>query len=177
MIAKTIFPFLSASLLAMASCSDDASFVPNPQPEPDPYVEYACPKAGDIYKIFPDTLFINKSGVHIMVENKLEPLHAETSSFTLATCEGKFHDRNETINSPLSWAIKRGEQTEHDIVYATQGVVKIDQLIQTEDVKKILEFADGEKMEYSVALLNFNQDTIQANTITVIYKDDSSYSP
>lgn len=172
MIEKTIFLFLSVSLLAMASCSDEAPFIPNPQPEPDPYVEYTCPKAGDIYKIFPDTLFINKSGIHVMIENKLEPLHYETSSFAVFTCEGKFHDRNKPINSPLSWAIKREKQTERDTVYATQGVIKIDQLIQTEDVKKILEFADGEKMEYGVALLNFNQDTIQASTITVIYKED-----
>lgn len=107
-----------------------------------------------------------------MIENKLEPLHYETSSFAVFTCEGKFHDRNKPINSPLSWAIKREKQTERDTVYATQGVIKIDQLIQTEDVKKILEFADGEKMEYGVALLNFNQDTIQASTITVIYKED-----
>ena len=99
-----------------------------------------------------------------MIENKLEPLHYETSSFAVFTCEGKFHDRNKPINSPLSWAIKREKQTERDTVY--------DQLIQTEDVKKILEFADGEKMEYGVALLNFNQDTIQASTITVIYKED-----
>src|SRR5690606_33837821 len=137
MIEKTIFLFLSVSLLAVASCSDEAPFIPNPQPEPDPSVEYTCPKAGDIYKIFPDTLFINKSGIHVMIENKLEPLHYETSSFAVFTCEGKFHDRNKPINSPLSWAIKREKQTERDTVYATQGVIKIDQLIQTEDVKKI----------------------------------------
>src|SRR5690606_36286770 len=104
-----------------------------------------------------------------MIENKPEPLHYETSSFAVFTCEGKFHDRNKPINSPLSWAIKREKQTERDTVYATQGVIKIDQLIPTEDVKKILEFADGEKMDYGVALLNFNQDTIQASTITLIY--------
>ncbi|MGJ1412302.1 hypothetical protein ACR78Z_21770 [Sphingobacterium thalpophilum] len=175
MTKKITIPFLSVLFLAVASCNDEEPLFPKPQPEPEPYVEHTCPKAGDIYKIFPDTVFVNKDGLYIMLGNKLQRLHYDiesSPSFALMTCEGKFHDSNNAVNSPLSWEIKTGEQEGRDTVYATQGTININQLLLPKDVDRILEFEDGEKMEYGVALLNFNRDTIQASTITVIYKQD-----
>ena len=167
---KIIIPFLSVLFLAVASCNDDEPLFPKIQPEPEEYVEYACPKAGDIFKIYPDTLYVGESGVYT---TNLYQLHYEgSSSFALLTCEGKFSDRNKAVNSPLSWEIKTGDQEKRDTVYATQGTINIKQLLLPRDMDKILEFEDGEKMDYDVALLNFDRDTIQASTITIIYKQD-----
>lgn len=170
---KIIIPFLSIFFLAITSCHDEEPLFPKPQPTPEPYVEHTCPESGDIYKIFPDTLFVNKKGVYVKSEDNLHHLHYEgSSSFALMTCEGKFHDRNKAVNNPTSWEIKIGEQENRDTVYATQGTIKINQLLLPKDVDRILEFDDGGKIEYGVALLNFNRDTIQASTITIIYQQD-----
>ncbi|WP_270087222.1 hypothetical protein [Sphingobacterium sp. SYP-B4668] len=171
---KLFIPFLSVLFLAVVSCKSENPF-PKPQPEPEPYVEHPCAKAGDIYKIFPDTVFVNKDGLYFKFEDKLQRLYYDvesSTSFALFTCEGKFDDRNKAANSPLSWEIKRVEQEKRDTVYATQGAIPINKLLLPKDVDKILTFGDGEKMEYGVSLLNFNRDTIQAGTITFIAKKD-----
>lgn len=172
---KIAFPFFSVLVLAVASCKRDKPPFPAPQPKPEPYKEYTCPKAGDIYKVFPDTFFVHKDGLYILLENKLRRLHyddKESPSFALFTCEGKFKDRNKVVNNPLLWEIREREQQKRDTVYATSGVIKINQLLLPKDVGRILAFEDGQRMEYDVALLNFGQDTIQTNTITFIYKKD-----
>jgi hypothetical protein len=160
--------------LALASCKEPEPIDPRPQPEPEPSVSYACPKDADIYKIFPDTFLVNEKGIYIKLNDGLRRLRyddASSVSFALFTCDGKIHDRNKAINSPLSWEIKRGSAG-RDTIYATAGGIRLNQLLLTKDVDKILTFKDGEKIGYDVALLNFNQDTIQANTITFIYKKD-----
>ncbi len=79
---------------------------------------------------------------------------------------------NKTVNSPLSWKIKTAEQESRDVVYAMQGVIPINKLLLPKDVDRILTFKEGEKMEYNVSLLNFNEDIIQTSKITFIYKQD-----
>jgi len=170
-----ISPFVSLIFLAVASCKESEPIDPTPQPEPEPSVSYVCPKKGDIYKIFPDTFLVNETGLYIKINDNLRRLpydDAGTVSFALFTCDGKFNDRNKAINSPLSWEIKKQNTATRDTVYANAGTIALNKLLLTKDVDQILTFKDGEKMSYEVALLNFNQDTIQANTITFIYKKD-----
>ncbi len=95
-----------------------------------------------------------------------------STSFALFTCEGKFDNRNETVNSPLSWKIKTADQEPRNIVYAMQGVVQINKVLLPKDMDRILTFTEGEKMEYSVSLLNFKEDIIQTSKVTFIYKED-----
>lgn len=68
--------------------------------------------------------------------------------------------------------VKAGKQEERDTVYANRGTIKINQLLLPKDVDRILKFEDGEKTEYGIALSNFDRDTIQASTITVIFKEE-----
>jgi len=175
MTRKVISPFISLLFLAAAACKQPEPIYPTPQPEPEPFVSYPCPKEGDIYKIFPDTFLVSETGLYVKVNDNLRRLRfddASTVSFALFTCDGKFNDRNKAINSPLSWEIKRKNTAIRDTVYANAGAITLNQLLLTKDVDQILTFKEGEKMDYDVALLNFNQDTIQANTITFIYKKD-----
>ncbi|WP_313240256.1 hypothetical protein [Sphingobacterium multivorum] len=175
MTRKLIIPFFSLLLLTAESCNRDEPFDPKPQPKPEPLIEYACPKADDIYRIYPDTLFVNKNGLYVMYEDKPIKLTYKndiSSSFALFTCEGKFDDRNKTVNSPLSWKIKTADRETPDLVYATQGVIEIKKLLLPKDVDRILTFKDGDKMEYSVSLLNFREDIIQTSKITILYKQD-----
>lgn len=168
-------PIFSVLFLIVASCSRNEPFEPKPQPEPEPYVEYACPKADDIYKIYPDTFFVNPTGLYIINEKKpikLTYTDKLSTTFALFTCEGKFDYRNKTLNSPLSWKIKTDDQETRDVVYANQGVIQIKQVLLPKDIDRILMFKEGEKMEYSVSLLNFKEDIIQTGKITFIYKKD-----
>lgn len=163
--------FLSLLFLTIVSCHDKEREFPKPQPEPELYVEYVCPKAGDIYKIWPDTfLFNKKSEIYALEGDKMYAYNS--AAFMLGTCEGEFHERNKAVNSPLSWEIKTGKEDERDTVWATRGTIYLKQILFMDDIDRILEFKDGEKMDYDVALLNFNKDTIQENTITFIYKPD-----
>jgi len=95
-----------------------------------------------------------------------------STTFGLFTCEGKFDNRNKTVNNPLSWKIKTDDKENRDVVYANQGVIQIKQVLLPKDIDRILTFKEGEKMEYSVSLLNFKEDTIQTSKITFIYKKD-----
>jgi hypothetical protein len=95
-----------------------------------------------------------------------------STTFALFTCEGKFDNRNKTVNNPLSWKIKTDDKENRDVVYANQGVIQIKQVLLPKDIDRILTFKEGEKMEYSVSLLNFKEDTIQTSKITFIYKKD-----
>ncbi|MGJ1410553.1 hypothetical protein ACR78Z_12835 [Sphingobacterium thalpophilum] len=95
-----------------------------------------------------------------------------STTFALFTCEGKFDDGNKTVNSPLSWKIKTADQEPRKVVYANQSVIQIKQVLLPKDIDRILTFKEGEKMEYSVSLLNFKEDVIQTSKITFIYKKD-----
>ncbi|WP_286767491.1 MULTISPECIES: hypothetical protein [Sphingobacterium] len=175
MSKKLTIPLFSVLFLIVASCSRDEPFYPKPQPEPEPIIEYACPKADDIYKIYPDTLFVNAKGLYVMYKDrpvKLTYTKDISASFALFTCEGKFDNRNKTVNSPLSWKIKTAEQENRDVVYAMQGVIQINKVLLPKDMDRILTFKEGEKMEYSVSLLNFKEDIIQTSKVTFIYKKD-----
>lgn len=173
MVKKIIIPFLSVLSLAVVSCNDEEPLFPKSQPAPEPYTEHTCPKEGDVYKIFPDTIILNKKGIYANIDGSLQQLHYEDgSSFALMTCKGKFQDRNNASNSPLSWEIGAGKQEKRDTVYATQGTIKINQLLLPKDVDRILKLEDGKKIEYGISLLNFDQDTIQSGTVTVIYRKD-----
>lgn len=175
MIRKLTISLFSILFLIVASCSRNEPFAPKPQPEPEPLIEYACPKADDIYKIYPDTLFVNAKGLYIMYNDKPVKLTYTkdlSDSFALFTCEGKFDNRNETVNSPLSWKIKTAEQENRGLVYANQGVIEIKKVLLPKDIDRILTLNEGEKMEYSVSLLNFNEDIIQTSKITFIHKKD-----
>jgi len=172
---KLTILLFSVLFLIVASCSRNEPFDPKPQPEPEPFIEYACPKADDIYKIYPDTFFVNPTGLYIIYEKKpikLTYTDEFSTTFGLFTCEGKFDNRNKTVNSPLSWKIKTDDQKIRDLVYANQGVIQIKQVLLPKDIDRILTFKEGEKMEYSVSLLNFKEDTIQTSKITFIYKKD-----
>lgn len=173
MAKKIIIPFLSVLPLAIVPCNDEETLFPKPQPAPEPYSEHTCLKAGDIYKIFPDTIFFHKKGTYAKIDGSLQQLHYEDgSSFALMTCKGKSQDLNNASNSPLSWMIVAVEQEKRDTVYGTQGTIKINQLLVPKDVDRILKLEDGKKIEYGVSLLNFDQDTIQSGTVTVKYKKD-----
>lgn len=76
------------------------------------------------------------------------------------------------VNNPLSWKIKTDDKENRDVVYANQGVIQIKQVLLPKDIDRILTFKEGEKMEYSVSLLNFKEDTIQTSKIIFIYKKD-----
>ncbi|HBI87245.1 hypothetical protein [Sphingobacterium sp. UBA7038] len=175
MSRKLTIPLFSVLFLIVASCSRDEPFYPKPQPEPEPFIEYACPKADDIYKIYPDTFFVNPTGLYIIYEKKpikLTYTDEFSTTFALFTCEGKFDNRNKTVNSPLSWKIKTDDQKIRDLVYANQGVIQIKQVLLPKDIDRILTFKEGERMEYCVSLLNFKEDVIQTSKITFIYKKD-----
>ncbi|MGJ1410554.1 hypothetical protein ACR78Z_12840 [Sphingobacterium thalpophilum] len=68
MSRKLTIPLFSVLFLIVASCSRDEPFNPKPQPEPEPRIEYACPKADDIYKVYPDTFFVTPKGLYIINE-------------------------------------------------------------------------------------------------------------
>jgi len=172
---KGIILFVSALLLAVASCNDVEPINPEPEPFPGPLIEYACPNEGDIYKVFPDTMVVNKNGLYVKVDDKYHKVPYKDPhgmSFGLFTCEGKIDELADAANSPLSWEIARSENKVRDTVYATSGSILINQLLLPKDVQQISKFEDGQMMEYEVALLNFNQDTIQTSNTVVQYLKD-----
>lgn len=167
------FQILSFSILLLAAVScKKGNVVEPPIIDPPVNVEYACSNDGDIFKIFPDTMFVNQEGLFYKWENEIFELNsAEGISFGLFTCEGMLLDRNNPINSPLAWKISLAGNTNSDTLYATQGTVLLNDVLLSQDIESLKSMADGEEIQYQISLLNFNEEIIQTSAITVIHKE------
>ncbi|GEM_PF-650792 len=165
--------FLVLSTFVLGSCNDKESPFPKPEPEPQPYTEYTCPKEGDIYRIAPDTLFVTRNGLYASFNGELEPINPENFQFSIATCKGKFNDVLSASNNPLSWEVFSEGKKIRDTIVTNQGTIRIGELLLPKDIEEIIALKDGEKLDIGVALLNFNLDTIQMNTITVYHREET----
>ncbi|MGJ1205517.1 hypothetical protein [Sphingobacterium lactis] len=167
--------FVISLLLAMVSCKNQEPEFPKPQPEPEPVTEYTCPKEGDIYRLWPDTIFINATGQMFSPApdgKKIHDVPYDHSQFMLGTCQGKLLLRNKTINSPGAVKMRTEEGKAGDIIPIASGNIYLREIVSKEDIARVLALKDGGKADFEIALLNFRQDIIQTNTITFIHRAD-----
>ncbi|PRD52720.1 hypothetical protein [Sphingobacterium gobiense] len=170
---RLIVPFLNASFLSLLSCSSTDPTPPQPIIDPIAYVEFACPQEDNIYKIWPDTILLNNKGeFYGKLEENIFELKYEYAEFVLGTCEGKLDLRNKAINSPLAWSVKADAGGKSENIPTRSGVLYIKEVLLQQDIDRILKFKGEEEVDFKVALLNFNRDTIQSSTIKLIYKPD-----
>ncbi|MBD1427222.1 hypothetical protein [Sphingobacterium arenae] len=170
---RLIVPFLSVSFLFLLSCSSIDPAPPKPIIDPIVYVEFPCPQKDNIYKIWPDTILLNNKGeFYGKLGDDIFDLKYEYTEFALGTCEGKLDLRNKAINSPLAWSVKTDEGGKREHIPTRSGVLYVKEVFLQKDIDRILKFKSEEEVDFEVALLNFNQDTIQHSTIKLIYNPD-----
>ncbi|GEM68043.1 hypothetical protein SMI01S_16490 [Sphingobacterium mizutaii NBRC 14946 = DSM 11724] len=61
-------------------------------------------------------MILNEKGLYANVNGDRQKLYYEAGTFfALMTCKGKFNDRNNSSNSPLSWEISSEDKKMCDI--------------------------------------------------------------
>lgn len=159
-------------LYSMNSCNKKEPDYPNPQPEPEPELLFACANSKDIYHVWPDTFFVNSDGkMYVTYEDKVADVSAG-SQFALGTCEGKTLLRGEPLNSPLAVMVRTEEGKDKARIPVSSGNIYMQDVIAEEDLARVVKLHAGAKVNFEMAMTNANQDTIQSNTLTIIFEPD-----
>lgn len=162
-------------LIFLNACSKSEKPEFPPPPEPQPHIEYPCPKEDDIYRLWPDTILVNSKEQLFSFDTNGEKLHDvlyDFSQFMLGTCTGKLEVRNEIINMPFAIKVKANNGQVSNLIPLNQGNIYLKTILSKQDITRITTLNNEEMEHYEIAILNFKRDTIQTNIVTFVNRPD-----
>lgn len=143
-----------------------------PIPGPPTESTHFCANTNDIYKLWPDSFIVNNKGELYTLQQATVLDVSSDLQFALGTCDGKLALRAEATSSPLAVLVRTEEGVKKSAIAVASGNIYIRNVIAEADIARIIKREASEWVNFEMAMINFNQDTIQNNILAIRFEPE-----